>query len=118
MASEKHYLKITEDFDARHIYDGLEFHYKDKFNTDIIEKKFKADDNHKWREQNLEFVNLQTKVKLIYRSFPNEIPKQGLPEHTLEIEISGKKQSREDTIDKIKAITGVVDISRYIVDSL
>ena len=117
MALGKHYLKITDDFDARYIYNGLEFHYKDGSNTDIIEKKFKADDNHQGGEQKMEFINLQTKVKLKYFSSPREIPKQGLPKHTLEIEISGKKQSREDTIDKIKRITGG-GISKYIVDSL
>jgi hypothetical protein len=76
--------------------------------NEVTVKGFRADNiNHQWREETLEFHELQTEVKLTYYSSPNELPGKELAMHTLEIEISGEKQAREDTIKKLEGITGI-----------
>jgi len=102
------YLDITDDFEARKIYEKTYSYSRASSNTkEITFEKPQADNKeHKWREENLEFLNLNTKVKLIFYSFPNEIPKEGLAMHTLEIEILGQEQARNDTMRKLEMITG------------
>lgn len=106
---ETAHIHITDDFDARKIYEGMVFYSRGGHNQDKIEVlDYKADNvNHQWREDTYRFKDTNAEVKLTCYSFPNEIPKEGLPSHTLEIEILGEDQTRKKTLERIEAITGI-----------
>jgi len=103
------HLHITNDFNARKIYENALFYAKCRCYTDIeVTNDSKADRlDHKWTEDTLEFIDLKTTAKLTYYSLPSGIPKQPLPIHTLEIEISGEDEARKATIRKLEIITGI-----------
>ena len=103
------HISIIDDFNARKIYEGMVFYSRNNTYRDKVEVVgFKADNKeHQWREETYRFKDTNAEAKLTYYSFPSEIPKQCLPLHTLEMEISGDKESREKTIDELENITGI-----------
>lgn len=103
------YLSIIDDFDARKIYENIYAYSRGMHNSKEVRNIGGKADNihHQWREEIIEFLELQTKVKLTYYSSPNELPGKELALHTLEIEISGEEQVREDTIKTLERITGI-----------
>lgn len=106
---ESIYLKIIKDFDARKIYENIYIYSRGAYNSKEVRNIIgRADNiNHQWREEIIEFIELQTKVKLTYYSYPNELPGKELALHTLEIEILGEEQAKEDTIKILERITGI-----------
>jgi len=72
---ETDYFKIANDFDARHIYYGLQFYSRDNHNSnEVIFGHLEADKlKHEWEGETLKFPNLGTEVKLTFYNIPREI---------------------------------------------
>jgi len=107
--------KIIDDFDARCIYRRLKFYSRDAHNSNKVkfgELKFERleydSDNlkHDSEKETLDFIELGTRVKLNFKSYPCEHPEGKLATHILEIEILGEEQANKDTVRKLETITG------------
>jgi hypothetical protein len=110
---EDTYLRIMDDFDARHIFDRLQFYSRDASHSkEVIFGGLKGDRvEHKWEEETLEFLELQTKVKMTFYTLPTGV-KGELPRHTLEMEISGEDKAKEKTLEKLWVETGI-EVAKY-----
>jgi hypothetical protein len=107
------YLRILDNHDARGIFLGLQFYSRNMDNNQEVKvRELGVDKNeHRWEEETLEFPGLKTQVKLIFYNLM-DVDKKGLPIHTLEMELFGEHQAREDTLKRLEAVTGI-DISKY-----
>jgi hypothetical protein len=110
---ETDYLRIMDDFDARHIFTRLQFYSRDASHSkEVSFGGLKADSKeHKWEEETLEFHELKTKVNLTFYILPTGV-KDELDKHTLEMEVSGEEKAREKTLEKIWAETGI-NVRKY-----
>lgn len=98
---------IKDDFKARKIYENAIYYSKAGY-TNAKVTGFSADNiNHKWREDVIEFNGLKTKVRLRLLFEPCEIPEQGLPKHTLEIEFFGDEEARKSAKKQLEEMTGI-----------
>jgi len=105
------HINITDDFDARKIFECMGSYSRGGYNKDKIEfHKPTADrtdhDDH-WEEEIYDFLDLKTTSRLKLHSYPTKPIYKGLPSHTLEIEVSGEEQEIKDTLRNIERITGI-----------
>ena len=99
--------EITDDFKARQIYKRTIFYSKAGY-TNAKVTEFSADNiSHQWRQDVIEFKDSKNKVRLRLHFEPCEIPKQGLPKHTLEIEFFGDEEARKSSKKQLEELTGI-----------
>ena len=85
--------KIKDDFKARQIYEKAIYYSRAGYTDAKVTDRSADNSNHQWREDVLEFNGLKTRLRLHFK--PCEIPKQGLPKHSLEIEFFGDEEARK-----------------------
>jgi len=105
------HINVTDDFDARKIFECMVSYSRGRYNKDKIEfHKPTADrtdhDDH-WEEEIYDFLDLKTTSRLKLHSYHTKPIYKGLSSHTLEIEVSGEEQAREKTIRQLEIITGI-----------
>ena len=98
---------VIDDFKARKIYENAIFYSKAGYTDEKVTESSADNINNQWKEDVIEFKDLKTKVRLRLHFEPCEIPKQGLPKHTLEIEFFGDEETRKSCKKQLEELTGI-----------